>query len=184
MSLRGTLTKPRWIKQMPGGQQAAAPALGSSALQRTAGPPHPRCGPQSLAELRSLSRGARLFPHLRPLSFSQTEEPKLPPPPRARFQVLPRWLLGSATATLRPGRQPSSPCTKCPTGVNSVPELTGSVSGSVPLRMGDGDPCPGRRQMHFRALQPTRDPHPQPGRVVSPAGTGFLGPVPIGPALM
>lgn len=36
------------------------------------------------------------------------------------------------------------------------------MSGSVPLLMGDGGPCPGRRWMHFGGLQPTWDPHTQP----------------------
>lgn len=84
--------------------------------------------------------------------------------PQAHSEALLRWLQGSVTvtATLCPGRQTSTPCAKHPTGINSAPELTRSVPGSVPLLLGDGGPCPGRRWMHFGALWPTWDPRPQP----------------------
>lgn len=65
MSLEGAVTKPRGIKQTPGGQRRQSPVAHAVS-------PHPRCGPRSLAELSSLSLGAWLFSQHHPLGFASS----------------------------------------------------------------------------------------------------------------
>lgn len=116
MSLRGTLTKPRGIKQTPGGQWAAVPRGTRLSCRILAAVPGPWLS--SVTECQAVPTPPSLG--LQPDGGAQTSSS-----PWACFQVLPQRLQGSVTAMPRPGRQPSSPCTEHPTGINSVPELTG-----------------------------------------------------------
>lgn len=119
MSLRGTLTKPRGIKQTPGGQWAAVPHGTRLSCHILAAVPGPWLS--SVTECQAVPTPPSLG--LQPDGGAQTSSS-----PWARFQVSLQWLQGSVTAMPRPGRQPSSPCTEHPMGINSVPELTGLFS--------------------------------------------------------
>lgn len=102
--------------------------------------PHPRCGPRSLAELSSLS----LFSQLHPSGFASS--------PWSIARLCPE------AAELRDSHAP--PCRAPPGGrlhVCAPPD-------------GDAGPCPSRGWMNFGTLQPTQDPHSQPGRVTRKTG--------------
>jgi len=168
MPLRGALAERGGVKQRLGSRRAAAP-----------------CGSRPSCHLLAAVPGRRLSsaPRRGVPGCSHTSFPwvwlgwRSPDCPQAHFQALLRWPQGSVTAGLWPGQQLSSP--QCRQALTLSHELTSSMSGSVPHRIGDGRPCPTGK--HFGALQPVGSSSPPRTGCVT-AGPALLGPVPTRPA--